>query len=574
MLYFGRAAPFARGAGRRRAVRPAPFVCTAPCARSNRYYRTEQSLLPHEAIATTAQSNRYWPHEATATTARSNRSSRTKQSLLPHEAIAPPAQSNRYYRTKQSLLPHEASATTARSHRYYRTKPSLLPHKAIATTARSNRYYRTKQSLLPHPSQGPHEAIATTARSHRYYRTKQSLPPHVASATTAQSNRATTAQSNRSYRTKQSLLPHEAIATTARNNCYYRTKQSLLPHEAIATTAQSNRSSRTKQSLLPHEAIATTARSNRYYRTKQSLLPHEAIIPPARSDPKAVRDFPSCTLPVFSVFAILAHMIIIDGLSLAMQNLLQWYLGFSAPLVALALLSLSVFVLMLPLYHFGDKLLVREKQRKALLQAELDSIQELSGQRKYFYTKEVYRRYGYNPLYSLIGLFGLVLQLPFFVAAYQMLGHFGPFDGLAAAPFTNLQQPDALLPFWGLTLNLMPLLMTLVNLLSAYFYAESPEEKRKIWVFPHVVLGAALRPARGPRVLLDDEQRLFAGQKPLAGTQTLCENIFTRKTGPIRSCVAQRKRRTYRAIAVCPVARPAVFSLHRPRQGNPFVVGQ
>ena len=201
-----------------------------------------------------------------------------------------------------------------------------------------------------------------------------------------------------------------------------------------------------------------------------------------------MRDFSSCTLPVFSVFAILAHMIIIDGLSLAMQNLLQWYLGFSAPLVALALLSLSVFVFMLPLYHFGDKLLVREKQRKALLQAELDSIQELSGQRKYFYTKEIYRRYGYNPLYSLIGLFGLVLQLPFFVAAYQMLGHFGPFDGLAASPFTDLQQPDALLPFWGLTLNLMPLLMTLVNLLSAYFYAESPEEKRKIWVFPALFL--------------------------------------------------------------------------------------
>ena len=178
----------------------------------------------------------------------------------------------------------------------------------------------------------------------------------------------------------------------------------------------------------------------------------------------------------------------IDALSFAMQSLLEWYLGFSAPLVALALLSLIVFVLMLPLYHFGDKLLLAEKQRKALMQAEMGSIQETEGRRKYFYTKEIYRRHGYHPLYSLIGLFGLALQLPFFVAAYQMLGHFAPFDGLAAPPFANLQQPDALLSFWGLTLNLLPLLMTLLNLLSAYFYAESPEERRKIWLFPALFL--------------------------------------------------------------------------------------
>ena len=178
----------------------------------------------------------------------------------------------------------------------------------------------------------------------------------------------------------------------------------------------------------------------------------------------------------------------IDGLSFAMQHLLELYLGFSAPLVALALLSLSVFVLMLPLYRFGDKLLLAEKQRKALMHAEINSIAETEGRRKYFYTKEIYRRHGYNPFYSLIGLFGLVLQLPFFVAAYKMLGKFGPFDGLAAPPFADLQQPDALLQFWGLTLNLLPLIMTLLNLLAAWFYAESPEEQRKIWIFPVLFL--------------------------------------------------------------------------------------
>ena len=139
------------------------------------FLRTNKSLLPHEAIATTARKQSLLPHEAIATAARSNRYYRTKQSLLPHEAIATTARSHRYYRTKQSLLPHKATAPTAQSNRYYRTKPSLLPHEAIAPTAQSHRSYRTKQSLLPH------KAIAPTARSHRYYRTKQSLLPHKAS---------------------------------------------------------------------------------------------------------------------------------------------------------------------------------------------------------------------------------------------------------------------------------------------------------------------------------------------------------------------------------------------------------
>ena len=109
-----------------------PHEAIATTARSNRYYRTKQSLLPHEAIATTARSNRYY---------------RMEQSLLPHEAIATTARSNRYYRTKQSLLPHKATAPPARSNRYYRTKPLLLPHKAIATPARSNRFVRKNGQL-------------------------------------------------------------------------------------------------------------------------------------------------------------------------------------------------------------------------------------------------------------------------------------------------------------------------------------------------------------------------------------------------------------------------------------------
>ncbi|WGK70040.1 YidC/Oxa1 family membrane protein insertase [Candidatus Haliotispira prima] len=182
-------------------------------------------------------------------------------------------------------------------------------------------------------------------------------------------------------------------------------------------------------------------------------------------------------------------MMIFNGLMTAMQALLELYLRFSNPLLALVLLSFSVFLIILPLYKFGDKLLAGEKRRKSRMQSELDSISTMFGaNKKYFYTRNIYRRHGYSPLYSLIGLFGLAVQIPFFFAAYQVLHHFPAFSGLAAGPFQNLAKPDGLLQFSGIAINLLPLLMTLINLLAAYYYAENAEEKRKIWLFPAIFL--------------------------------------------------------------------------------------
>ena len=166
----------------------------ATTARSNRYSRTNKSLLPHEAIATPARSNRY---SRTPRTQRLGRRGRTKQSLLPHpsqgphEATATPAplagaaRSNRYSRTprrgrtEQPLLPHKASATTARSNRYYRTKQPLLPHGATATTAplagaaRSNRYPRMDKLFRAAQALGADEQITPSAQKKRIVRTNE-----------------------------------------------------------------------------------------------------------------------------------------------------------------------------------------------------------------------------------------------------------------------------------------------------------------------------------------------------------------------------------------------------------------
>ena len=135
--------------------------------------------------------------------------------------------------------------------------------------------------------------------------------------------------------------------------------------------------------------------------------------------------------------------------------------------LAIILLSSVVSVILLPLQLWADKLQQKDLREKDAMRWELDSIKSLSNaQKKFYYTKEIYRRYGYNPIKSMRSLVGLLIQLPFFLAAYFMLGSFEGFSGQSFLIIKDLASPDKLLKGY----NFLPLLMTLVNLLSAGFY--------------------------------------------------------------------------------------------------------
>ncbi len=135
--------------------------------------------------------------------------------------------------------------------------------------------------------------------------------------------------------------------------------------------------------------------------------------------------------------------------------------------LAIIFLAILVSIVLLPLQLWADKLQQKDLDEKNAMRWALDSISRLANAQKKFYcTKEIYRRYGYNPIKSLRSLIGLLIQLPFFLAAYFMLGSFSDFSGQSFLIIKDLATPDALLKGY----NFLPLFMTLVNLLSAGFY--------------------------------------------------------------------------------------------------------
>jgi len=142
--------------------------------------------------------------------------------------------------------------------------------------------------------------------------------------------------------------------------------------------------------------------------------------------------------------------------------------------LSIILLSLTVTVIMLPLFYVTEKLQINERARKEKMQGALDEIKNLKNkQEKYYYTKEIYRKNKYSLVYSLSGLLGLFIQIPFFLAAYWLLLEYTPLDGVSFGPIKDLFQTDEILSFEGFSINVLPIVMTFFNLFAGYLYSKN-----------------------------------------------------------------------------------------------------
>lgn len=147
--------------------------------------------------------------------------------------------------------------------------------------------------------------------------------------------------------------------------------------------------------------------------------------------------------------------------------------------LSIMLLSVAVKFLMWPLTRLAERWQADVDRQHARIQPVLDEIRATyRGEERHDRTLAAYRERGINPLYATKSLFGYLIQIPVFIAAFAMLGEN---VGLAAEPWLwigDLSRPDAFLPlplaipFFGQDLNLLPLLMTLVTVVAAAFHTD------------------------------------------------------------------------------------------------------
>jgi YidC/Oxa1 family membrane protein insertase len=146
--------------------------------------------------------------------------------------------------------------------------------------------------------------------------------------------------------------------------------------------------------------------------------------------------------------------------------------------------SVTVSLLCLPLYAKAERLQEKERDIEKKLSKRVASIKShFHGDEQYMILSTYYRQNHYHPLYSLRSSVSLLIQVPFFIAAYSFLSHLDALKGLQFLFIRDLGAPDGLLRIGSLSVNVLPVIMTAINIISGAIYTKGFPLKDKVQLY-------------------------------------------------------------------------------------------
>ncbi len=207
--------------------------------------------------------------------------------------------------------------------------------------------------------------------------------------------------------------------------------------------------------------------------------------------------------------------------------------------ISIIVLSIVVNIILLPLYYTAEKWKAKDKDLQDEMKPEIDNIKKYyKGQERHFYIQTIYRRYGYHPLSSVKASVGFLIQIPFFFAAFHLLSNYAPLHGVGFGVLKDLGSADGLLS----GMNLLPIVMTVANLQSAYVYLEllSKTEKIQLYALAFIFLVVLYGEASG-LLLYWTMNNIFS----------LLKNLVEKKLklGPLFSKTFKREKREKKAFS-------------------------
>lgn len=152
--------------------------------------------------------------------------------------------------------------------------------------------------------------------------------------------------------------------------------------------------------------------------------------------------------------------------------------------LSVIVLSMMVNLLLMPLYKRADAMQKEARDTEAKLQDVVNHIKKtFSGDERMMILQAYYRQNNYKPTDALNGSVSLLLQIPFFMAAYQFLSGLSLLEGVSLGPVADLSVPDAMIVMGGMTINVLPVIMTLVNVISSAIYLKGFPLRTKIQLY-------------------------------------------------------------------------------------------
>ena len=186
-----------------------------------------------------------------------------------------------------------------------------------------------------------------------------------------------------------------------------------------------------------------------------------------------------------SLFLDWVYTILIGPLQLLFELVFSLvYRHFNNPGTSIIFFSLIVNLLVFPLYHRADKMQSEQRDLESKLQPWVSHIKNtFTGDERFMMLQTYYRQNNYRPTSTLKGSLALFLEIPFFIAAYRFLSGLLLLKGASFGPIKDLGVPDAMITLGSITINLLPILMTLINALSAAVYMKGFPKKNKIQTY-------------------------------------------------------------------------------------------
>ena len=189
--------------------------------------------------------------------------------------------------------------------------------------------------------------------------------------------------------------------------------------------------------------------------------------------------------------------------------------------------SCAVSLLTLPLYIVAEHWQQVERDIQKKMKAEVAKIKAVfHGNEQYMILSTYYRQNHYHPIMSLRSAFGLLIQIPFFTAAYSCLSHMSALQGHSFLFIRNMGAPDALFTIGSFNVNVLPIAMTLINMISGTLYTRGLSLRDKIQTY-----GLALVFV----VILYDSPAGLVMYWTMNNIFSLVKNVFYKLKNPIKT---------------------------------------
>ena len=148
---------------------------------------------------------------------------------------------------------------------------------------------------------------------------------------------------------------------------------------------------------------------------------------------------------------------------------------------SLFFLSLIINFISLPLYNIAESWQAKERAIQEKMKPMIDNIKAVyKGDQRYLLIRTCQRINGYKTIYAFRGTLGLLIQIPFFLAAYNVIHNL---SGLQLGSFLfikDFSKPDGILNIGNISVNILPFIMTLFSLLAGLVYSKKLRFKESL----------------------------------------------------------------------------------------------